>query len=271
MKMNHSVVKACTGRAHIDADIGVEIEVESDRLLPHIPKWNMENEASIQNGMEYISNPMTMEKLGPAVRAARDILEPYVKVSDRAGIHLHCNMKDLTVLQFARYLTCWYMMEEIIVSVCGNNRQGNHFCLRLIDAPAVLRGPMDGYRMGELEHMLSDQYRYAALNYQSLFKFGTVEFRAIQTTPSLHPVLGVSKILVDLRERVKTLKKTPDEILMDYSAEESGAEDFIQDILGKHNLKFLKAHSKMDEDWDTSVHKAIRIVQDFAFTTNWKG
>lgn len=252
--------------------IGVEVEAEGD-MLPLIKRkgWRNENDNSLRGGIEYVSPIMTIDEWPDAANHIKTLFLNRFVLSDRAGIHIHFNMRDLTMLELARFLTYWYMIEELVVSTCGENRQGNHFCFRMIDAPAVIESLYNVYQERSKRALRTDALRYSALNLQSLFKFGTVEYRAMQTTQDLFPSHQIIKILERLKKKAKETVTTPDEILLEFSAGEGGAEAFVSSLIGEDMLKFIKKNTIINRSFEESIDDSIRLMQDFVFLNNWKG
>ena len=68
------------------------------------------------------------------------------------------------------------------MNLCGENRKGNRFCLRLQDAEGLIErlnlafgNIRDGF-----SYIPKDTIRYSALNVEAITKYGSIEFRAMQ-------------------------------------------------------------------------------------------
>ena len=77
----------------------------------------------------------------------------------------------------------------------------------------------------------TDQIRYCSLNYSSLFKFGTLEFRALATLPNFEKIEEWAIILVNLRDWSLKFKNL--ESIVEYFSE-VGPELFAKEALGKY-------------------------------------
>ena len=182
-----------------DGDIGVEIEVEGenlpqpneDCLLRNFTNfWNIVKDGSLRGeAWEYVfKRPASRETYKRVLSYFTQQMEDKgsrFHDSVRAGIHIHINVQNLTVKELFNFLVTYYIMEEYIINRCGEGRQGNLFCLRSQDAPYILFSLYRAFRDNSCQEIATDLVRYSSLNVISLFKYGSLEFRALRTTPDM--------------------------------------------------------------------------------------
>ena len=124
---------------------GVEIEMEGKTPIFRLSKdnevWNWVNDGSLKSpvdNIEYVfKTPLPLDK---AIKGVSDLYDTLKKNSTviansmRAGVHIHVNCQNLTIRQLFTFLAAYHAMEIVITRSFGEDRVGNLFCLRLIDA-----------------------------------------------------------------------------------------------------------------------------------------
>lgn len=240
------------------ADIGVEIEVERfinpDKILSTF--WRTEGDGSLQNGIEFVlKNPVSAGKLDQRLTALEKYLGTNFTPSDRTGIHIHLNVQTLTPKELVVFLCLYYIFEELIVDTCGENRRGNHFCFRMVDAEDVFFVLHQSLSTSRINYLFNDRIRYAALNLSSLGKYGSLEFRAIQTSYEYRKeILRVANLLLALRNATGKFYD-PVDVLAGYSMDK---DEFTELVFG--NNPFEK-----EKDRDFKMTRGMRIAQDIAY------
>ena len=184
-------LKDFNGVASKGGDVGIEIEVESKNPLPPIENdlWISKKEDSLRfNGMEYITNrpiKVNPEKYGK-IEQLISKLEKYEIIQDslRTSVHVHVNVSKLDLLHIYNAMCAYWLFENVLTRFCGEDREGNLFCLRLKDAEALAHYVIDGLnsKNGNPFYNLTDRVRYAGMNTNALNKFGSLEFRTMRGT-----------------------------------------------------------------------------------------
>lgn len=249
---------------------GVEIEVEGVRLpkQDHLPVdlWRVERDTSLKTAeaWEYV---MTRPQMIDGVYQSIDILQAaynsrnsIVHESVRAGVHVHMNVQDWNIKQLMTFATCYYMLEDILIHWCGENREGNLFCLRTRDAEFVLFKVLQTLQERKLSHLKYDLIRYSSLNYCSLFKYGTIEFRGMRGTPDLSLIKTWVAIINQLRTSSLNFN-TPTDVINWFSGD--GEEQFIATLLPDYHQLFKCP------DKERVIRNAARRVQMIAFGVDW--
>lgn len=182
--------------------IGLEHEYEGveNSSLPKHPFaefWTQHEEGSLKdNGAEYVfSTPL----FGVDAFNALDWIVSHAKSSGwkctkRTGIHVHLDVRDLMVPQLAGLSILYAAIEPILYRWVGDGRDASHFCIPLYRADEALLGTcgiirsafQDEKEDGHSALNLAGEFqRYAGFNLHALNKFGSIEFRQLQTTHDL--------------------------------------------------------------------------------------
>lgn len=259
------------GFGEIVGEVGVEIEVEASSALPYqenlIKYWTKQHDGSLRgtHNAEYIFNsPKTEEISYKAIDYLSGLMErSRVLIDDsvRAGVHVHINVRGLTVLQLWTFITCYYILEETLTDWCGEGRQGNHFCLRAIDADVVLFRLSNAIQNNSLVNLAGDQIRYAALNLNALSKFGSLEFRQLKTPQNFDKIKTWISILLSIK-RNSSLFANPVAVVENFSL--GGEEEFLRAMLGDNVGLF-----NYTEERARSLRRGVRVAQEIAYSGEW--
>ena len=245
---------------------GVEIEVEGKRLPTNLGSiWRIEHDGSLKGeSFEYVM-PKPLDLAG--VKVALDYLDQSYKAcatvvddSIRAGVHVHMNVQDWNIKQLMTFSTAYYILEDVLMNWCGPNREGNLFCLRTRDAEFILFRLLKTLRSRNLKHLNDEAIRYSSLNYCSLFKYGSIEFRGMRGTGDLNVIYDWVRIINDLRESSLRFND-PNEIMAVMSG--SGGVEFFEMMLPNTHHLFKK------KGFDEVIRQAARRVQMIAFSIDW--
>lgn len=205
--------------------IGLEHEYEGvkDSKLPKhtfADFWAEHEEGSLKdNGAEYaFATPL----FGVDAYNALEWLVSHAKTSEwkctkRTGIHVHLDVRDLTVPQLAGTCILYAALEPILYHWIGDSRDCSHFCIPLYRADEALLGACSIIKSAiqddkEDEHsslsLASENHRYAGFNLQALFKFGSIEFRQLQTTHDLQRIVDWINIIMSLKNTALRLPQS---------------------------------------------------------------
>lgn len=249
-------------------DVGIEIEVEANSLPSGedvYPLWNKEADASLrgESGEFVLVKPLPIGELDNAFEVldrAFKLRKTKVRPTFRAGIHVHVNVQDLTPTQLVTYMCSYFMLEEVLLRFCDQTRLGNHFCLRMSDASYSLDTMVNFITQEDIQSLNTEDLRYASLNVTSLFKYGSIEFRALESTLDFERIKIWAGVLTHLRDYAKTLN-SPVDLLGQASA--MGFEEFAPIILGKWYSHFKK--------WATqaNLQQGVRNIQYAIYARDW--
>lgn len=245
--------------------IGVEVEVEGSNLPAHVEGWRLEHDGSLREGIEYVFvKPMSVEQgMSTLDNLAVAFKENNSEVPEsvRAGVHVHINVQDMDVVQLFTFITCYLVLEDTLIKYCGENRQGNLFCLRATDAqflPFILHEVIRNKELYRLHH---DDLRYASINLKALGEYGSLEFRAMRSTPDIEAIKTWVNMLLSIKE-ASTSFKNPKEVM--YSMSMEGQREFAARCLGEY-IGLVDSPLLGKE-----VSNCARNIQMVAFATDWE-
>lgn len=246
---------------------GVEIEMEFPENfdlspLNEIPRrnWLREEDGSLRGqSVEFVqTSPGPLEKTTSLVEALYSVTgEDNINNAQRAGTHVHINFSDKTIGDLFNFAEYWYALEPLLVRYGGNSRVGNHFCLRAIDAEELIF-PLVQLRKGR-RFEFNDDFRYSALNWCALNKYGTLETRSCGTFGSQH-LTDFLRIL-DEMYRLSLAEYQPAFRLYSGHTEE----EMVLSLLP--NTGYLLTPFLSEEQVLEDFHTSIRFLQ-YAFLIN---
>ena len=248
-----------------EREVGVEIEMEGRNLpmdgLP-IP-WRGTADGSLRgHAVEYVmARPVAR---GQALLESLSILQAHLKdygarllPSPRCGVHVHINCQHMTEKQVMCFALLFYIVEEVLIKFCAPSREDNLFCLRAKDATDVLRAVHKAQRTGDLRVVTNDRYRYASLNFSSLPKYGSLEFRALESPKDFQKVYNWAQLLLRVKDSSFEYGNT---IHILESISGMGGRSFFRHIMGD------LASSFEEHDLDTLIMDGVRRVQHIVYT-----
>lgn len=245
-------------------DVGIEIEMEGHKRFPQEFEkiWRSEDDGSLRgHSIEYVmKRPVPIDKVGISLDYLKEAIEAYgskPKYSERAGVHVHVNVQDMNMEEVFNMALIYYCLETALVRYCGSNREGNHFCLRVQDAEGVLDCLEEAMRTKNLRNFDDENIRYASLNFCSLSKYGSIEFRAMETQPDFSKIKEWANMLYRIREYAKDKGKRS-QILFNISSE--GPTGWASEILGEELFKEINY-----PDFDRDVIRCMRPLQHLFF------
>lgn len=254
---NNKVVSYC-GLKPTLGDIGIEIELEAydyvDFATSVDPLWRKEVDNSLKiNGVEFvIKKPVPYKSVTKVLSDFRENLKKCgirIRPSIRAGVHIHINMQEQTVNEVIRFMAIYYAMETALIRFCGEGREGNLFCLRARDADYAVFKLEEAIIKSDFLTMKDQNLRYAACNVQSLFQYGSVEFRAFGTNPEL---LGIEEWIEMLWAIKEYAAKTKD-VWADLAfISADGGYAWMKGVLGD-KLSALLYHEDLEKDMINDV------------------
>lgn len=256
---------------------GLEVELEGSGgisiVIHELAKWwTFHNDGSLRKlkpgdeAIEYVTKkPLTLEEAEEAIDVLCKFLNaPGKNVYDsyRTSIHVHVNCMNDTYLHIYNFITLCIIFDELFVSQNGEHRVGNNFCLRAKDAQGQIVTLCDHItKFGHLFN-LENNLRYSSVNFASLNKFGTVEFRSLECTTDASRIKHWIRTINALKKASREFSN-PQEIISKFS--QMGTESFLITCLGEQAYKYIGVpeHSQM-------MFEGMRLAQEFAFSAvNW--
>lgn len=189
--------------------IGVEVEVENVKIFKQTsPYWRMIEDGSLRNsGREFITPPIRAWRVERALMQLFNVdLNHDIDFSERTSIHIHMNIRTLTVPQLESLIITYILFEKVLFNFIGNNRYNNIFCVPIVETD-----------IGEnLLNMITNKnpevswQKYTALNLLPIMDKGTIEFRHMSGTKDIERLITWINLLLSLKKFA--LQKSPEYI-----------------------------------------------------------
>ena len=254
-----------------EALIGIEIEMEGARLSFERSKyWKATFDGSLRpnpEAIEYVlKHPIEIETVPRILLGIETFLlkkrGAKFDPSDRCGIHIHFNVQHYTTTELMNFICTYLIVENLLLKYCDESREGNLFCLRAVDAEFLIDCLIEFQKYGNLRTLTrrNNLLRYAALNVESIYKHGSLEFRALQTPKRFIKIVEWVTLLNDIR--VAALRfDSPQDIVEAFSF--YGGVDFTRHIFRQNYATLI---GKGGFDINQTIMQGIRLVQDIAYT-----
>lgn len=272
--VNQKTIAAIHGLDLVSGDYGIEIEMETNRPVDfdfdfNGGIWNPDYEENSLKGFGievYFKKPLNFNKIEKVIKDTKDGMdqtELKIKPSIRAGVHVHMNVQKWTLQQVFKFMACYYPLETVLNNWAGDGRQGNLFCLRSRDANYGLNKLIRCVEENDMKYAWGDEFRYSALNWQSLFDLGSLEFRSLATKPDLSNIYPWVRIIESIKQYSL---KNPDILLDIEKISYNGPRNWLMKVVGKENFDLLD-YPELDMD----IMKDIRNCQMLLYTMKEKG
>jgi len=277
MNLEHTLANhiPVVNAANIKDVFGIEVELEGKGISepPYDVNlyWAIHGDGSLRKlhpgdeAVEYVSRtPRNLEQTQKSIKLLFEYLKsPGVEVYDsyRTSIHVHVNYAHETFRTIYNSMVLSIILDELLVSQNGEHRVGNNFCLRSRDAMGQVVGLIKSIQSGHNFLGVQPHERYSSINFASLMKFGSIEYRSLECTTHEGRLLHWIGTLQQIKEKSRTFKN-PSEIVQQFSMLDS--QDFLQSVLGPYGIKYLNV-----DGYEDMLRDGMRIAQDLAFCSAW--
>jgi hypothetical protein len=179
----------------------------------------------------------------------------------RTGLHVHVDVRWLTKEQLNRVSPIYALMEKAIYRWVGDDRDENPFCLPWYRSEPLVRTiatilACNEDRLAHHSEQLNRR-KYGGLNYDTLHRFGSIEFRHMKVTHDVERIIRWVNICQRIVEAAVRLPYTPAQLIAQMSAQ--GAIALAKEIL-QDQYNDLK-YEDMDRDmWETGLQVAQDVV-----------
>ena len=182
--------------------VGIEVEVENVSYInPNIPLcfWKVTEDGSLRNhGKEFKSAAISLRHAQLALELLFQGLNPDIDFSKRTSIHVHVDVRGLTINQLLTLLFVYTVVENLLFKFTRSDRRNSIFCTPITETTLLtdlnIRDPVS------LEnHFKHIWKKYSALNILPITTFGTVEFRQMPGTRDITKLC----IWLDLLSRIR--------------------------------------------------------------------
>lgn len=246
--------------------VEIELEFEEEPNLDGVPKeWGIEGDGSLRrHGYEFVLRvPLTLDKAKDAVTELLTHLKKNNTILDngRAGVHVHCNVGNLTVCQTASLLGLAFVHEPLLEEFCGEWRKGNLFCLSSERAEYVIDLLKDALVWEDLNILGTDKVRYAFINMKAMRQYGSIEFRGMRSDGDAEAICTWLSLIDKLKQKAKQIDN-PCQIVTEISVQTP--EVYLKELFGEYTK-----HLPLKDGWEFSLMRAVRRVQTFAYCKEW--
>jgi Putative amidoligase enzyme len=251
----------------VDGDIGIEIEMEGPNPFPtnrdvERYNWRAEEDGSLRgHSKEYVINtPIKIEEVDKHLENLKGVLNKAgasITYSFRAGVHVHLNVQKLTVKQMATLACLYIVLEKPFVKFCGEQREGNHFCLRIQDAEYPVMLLETAILTNNLNMLHTDNIRYSSMNLKAIPTYGSIEFRAMETLPDLGKISDWCKMLIKIKEYAISITERRE---ISYDISFKGPDRWAADLLGEDLFKLI-SYERIDKD----IMHGLRLCQNIIY------
>lgn len=278
MKLNATMANQIpiggNAQAYPDA-YGVEIELEGRNIITKRAAiqewWEQHNDGSLRQlkensqAIEYVFRQALPKN---ETEKAIDVLMDYLNSdgvevfeSYRTSIHVHVNFAMETFRTIYNFMVLSIILDELLTSQNGNHRIGNNFCLRAKDAQGQIQSLIQSITTQHEFFNVAGGERYSSINFVSLMKFGSIEFRSLECTTHKGRLMHWINTLAQIKQVSKTFGN-PTEIISAFSR--LGPRDFLQLVLGPFSMKYRQVSG-----YESMLHNGMRLAQDLAYCSTW--
>ena len=244
--------------------IGLEVEMEGEGLMGlGVNGWKKDGDGSLRgHGVEFILDHPLSEK--DAYKAVDSLYKNFklfgkIKPSNRCGVHVHVNCQWMEIEQVFNYITLYLILEDLIIKWCGEDREGNLFCLRAKDAEWLIYNLIRDKGAGIFSETTNKRmYKYAAINVAAIYYYGSLEFRSLRTPSSPKPIKDMISLLLRIRDKALEVKEGKDFIS---ACSARGETEWAREILGPH-FNMLRC-----EGMEYMIMDGVRRIQALAYTS----
>lgn len=253
----------------VDQESGDEHFYEDSGVIPK--QWAYTHDGSLrgEDNAEYIlREPLDFEQASEALYDLYGMFGAQgcrVDESHRTSVHVHLNVLDWKLNRVCSFLTLLFIVEDLLVHWCGEDRVGNLFCLRAKDAPAIISAAREFVRLGD-SYTLRDNLHYSNVNLRAIHKKGSIEVRCMRGCSSPEPVLKWLAILHHIYE-LSDKYKDPRDIVSGFSGQSRA--EFLSQVLGEHTEEVVNGCGMSDYQIGQSLHEGVRLVQPLVYSKNW--
>jgi hypothetical protein len=182
--------------------VGIEVEVENVlKIDPNVGIlfWLIKEDHSLRNyGREFVTPGVIPVSLAEsALKQLFGGLNSDIDFSNRTSIHVHLDMRQLTLQQIVAFLLSYTTVENLLFKFVGNSRRTNIFCVPLSET-----GLMEsmGVSTNRFVYAIDNVWqKYTALNLLPLTSQGSVEFRHMPGTANLQQILVWLELICRLK------------------------------------------------------------------------
>ena len=260
--------------------MGIEVEVEKVPPFPPIIGWNPTPDGSLRNnGMEFVSTPVRGQNVHYLLHSLMGHLKAGgAEFTERTSIHVHMNVRRLTIEQLVTLLITYIVVEKSIyrfIHKAGFERSRNIFCVPLSESQHYLGVPYLVYllkqnEIGALVDSIHDFWRkYSGLNLLPITTQGTVEFRQLGGTFDTNLILDWINIIQSLRTfALQTTLEQATRLIFDLNTN-SNYQNFLRMVFGQYADRMSPGYGEKFGELEAgimNVKEAFMLRENFGIT-----
>jgi len=189
--------------------VGIEIEAEGNGMKAVVlDDWRSEDDGSLRGEFpssrhEFVSSPLKAADVSQALDKLIDSQKgAEIDFSFRTSSHVHVNCLDMDVQAIGAFVYTYFLLEKDLMRYCGEHRNNNRFCLRMVDSDELTEILKCLIQLGfrDMRVFVNEELRYGACNMASLSKYGTLEFRGMRGTMDKKVLLNWIGALLKIRQ-----------------------------------------------------------------------
>lgn len=179
--------------------VGIEVEVENVQTFNQVsPYWTITEDGSLRNsGREFVSIPIKAYRAEQALNVLfKNTINKDVEFTERTSIHVHMNIRTLTIAQLEALVLTYMVFEKSLFSFAGEDRYNNIFCVPLVETDI-------GKHLNALiqrKHPHVKWQKYTSLNLLPIMEKGTVEFRHLGGTGDIARIITWINLILSLKK-----------------------------------------------------------------------
>lgn len=256
--------------------VGLEFEYEGVSAYPPGASfqsvYTVKEDGSLRDhGREFVfREPLFGKDLTDAL-ATMDKTVKYhgYKVNYRTGLHVHLDVRDMEIEQLWTLLLVYAVVEPLLFAkFVGEDRYNNNFCVpwaRTGESFKQIAKLNRQQTAKQLQAEFASIDRYAALNLQAVYKYGSIEFRHLENTLDFKRIESWINVIYALKRFAMTRVITQEAILELVSYR--GPRAFVDDLFA--GCEFLRDIATY-VDLDSKVFEGVYLAQDLILESHVK-
>jgi len=236
--------------------LGIEVEVENIQFYNQTsPYWRMIEDGSLRNnGREFITPPIRARRVEHALNDLfEQDLNKSIDFSERTSIHIHMNIRTLTIKQLEALILTYLVFEKVLFNFSGPERYTNIFCVPLVETDVG----EDLLELIQNKNPAVAWQKYTALNLLPIMQKGTIEFRHLGGTKDIKKIITWINMILCLKKFA--LQKSPEYIWNRIKTLNTTSE---YRLFGEEVFKEL-IQLLWDVDFNSNVSDCVTYVKQF--------
>ena len=257
--------------------IGVEIEVERTNnrveVLSDLNRtiWQGVRDGSLRNnGMEFIFRKpvfgkdveIQLKEFEKLVEDQRNKHPGSFQFTHRTSVHIHVDVRNMEPSQVFWFLYVYVIFERTLFRYLkersGEDRSQSPFCVAYYASPRGFVSSISDLLNGSprLANLKRSRNKYSAVNFSTMWQFGTLEFRQMFGTHSTEEIMRWISIILEMKKFAETVDEPPENALLRISGQ--GPQRFLEEVFPV-NWSWL-----VTNDLEEDVFDGVRDAQDMA-------